>query len=184
MKVHSFTNEFPGRSNVLMSDIEVMPHKKTESFKAIGIWDTGATHSVITKRYAKKLNLIPIGIATVKGVNGTKNVNRYIIDLRVHPNVLIGSVIVTETDDLSADTNVAMLIGMDIIGIGDFAVSNHNGKTSFSFRIPSLEKIDFNTQRPHFDKPKPLKVTKKIGRNDPCPCGSGKKYKHCCGRKN
>lgn len=23
----------------------------------------------------------------------------------------------------------------------------------------------------------------KIGRNDPCPCGSGKKYKHCCGKK-
>ena len=22
----------------------------------------------------------------------------------------------------------------------------------------------------------------KVGRNDPCPCGSGKKYKHCCGR--
>ncbi len=25
-------------------------------------------------------------------------------------------------------------------------------------------------------------VGKKIGRNDPCPCGSGKKYKYCCGR--
>ena len=24
----------------------------------------------------------------------------------------------------------------------------------------------------------------KIGRNDPCPCGSGKKYKNCCGRNN
>jgi preprotein translocase subunit SecA len=23
----------------------------------------------------------------------------------------------------------------------------------------------------------------KIGRNDPCPCGSGKKYKKCCGNK-
>ncbi|MEM9290067.1 MAG: SEC-C metal-binding domain-containing protein [Acidobacteriota bacterium] len=23
-------------------------------------------------------------------------------------------------------------------------------------------------------------MTKAIGRNDPCPCGSGKKYKHCC----
>ena len=23
--------------------------------------------------------------------------------------------------------------------------------------------------------------TKKIGRNEPCPCNSGKKYKHCCG---
>ena len=30
-------------------------------------------------------------------------------------------------------------------------------------------------------KKQPRKVTK-IGRNDPCPCGSGKKYKQCCGR--
>ena len=28
----------------------------------------------------------------------------------------------------------------------------------------------------------PVKKGAKIGRNDPCPCGSGKKYKHCCGR--
>ena len=28
----------------------------------------------------------------------------------------------------------------------------------------------------------PVKVGKKPGRNDPCPCGSGKKYKNCCGR--
>ena len=28
----------------------------------------------------------------------------------------------------------------------------------------------------------PIKVEKKIGRNDPCPCGSGKKYKNCHGR--
>ncbi|MGB3091839.1 MAG: SEC-C metal-binding domain-containing protein [Candidatus Zixiibacteriota bacterium] len=25
-------------------------------------------------------------------------------------------------------------------------------------------------------------VGKRVGRNDPCPCGSGKKYKHCCGK--
>ena len=30
-------------------------------------------------------------------------------------------------------------------------------------------------------KPMPVHVEKKIGRNDPCPCGSGKKYKNCCG---
>ena len=29
---------------------------------------------------------------------------------------------------------------------------------------------------------KPIKKANKIGRNDPCPCGSGKKYKQCCGR--
>ncbi len=31
-------------------------------------------------------------------------------------------------------------------------------------------------------KKAPVKKGEKIGRNDPCPCGSGKKYKHCCGR--
>ncbi|WP_462279890.1 preprotein translocase subunit SecA [Salinivirga cyanobacteriivorans] len=31
-------------------------------------------------------------------------------------------------------------------------------------------------------KPQPVRVEKKVGRNDPCPCGSGKKYKHCHGR--
>lgn len=31
--------------------------------------------------------------------------------------------------------------------------------------------------------PAPVKSAgPKVGRNDPCPCGSGKKYKHCCGR--
>lgn len=30
-------------------------------------------------------------------------------------------------------------------------------------------------------KPAPVRKTKKIGPNDPCPCGSGKKYKNCCG---
>ena len=29
---------------------------------------------------------------------------------------------------------------------------------------------------------KPVKNESRIGRNDPCPCGSGKKYKQCCGR--
>ncbi len=31
-------------------------------------------------------------------------------------------------------------------------------------------------------KPEPVKVAEKTGRNDPCPCGSGKKYKKCCGK--
>lgn len=31
------------------------------------------------------------------------------------------------------------------------------------------------------EKKQPVKKAKKPGRNDPCPCGSGKKYKHCCG---
>ena len=33
-------------------------------------------------------------------------------------------------------------------------------------------------------KPVVLKASEKVGRNDPCPCGSGKKYKKCCGAAN
>lgn len=32
------------------------------------------------------------------------------------------------------------------------------------------------------EKKQPVRKAKKPGRNDPCPCGSGKKYKHCCGK--
>jgi hypothetical protein len=31
-------------------------------------------------------------------------------------------------------------------------------------------------------QPQPSRATPKVGRNDPCPCGSGKKYKKCCGK--
>jgi SWIM/SEC-C metal-binding protein len=30
--------------------------------------------------------------------------------------------------------------------------------------------------------PKPIEAQNKVGRNEPCPCGSGKKYKKCCGK--
>ncbi|HUS47230.1 MAG TPA: SEC-C metal-binding domain-containing protein [Phycisphaerae bacterium] len=33
------------------------------------------------------------------------------------------------------------------------------------------------------EKVEPIKGDAQIGRNDPCPCGSGKKYKKCCGGK-
>jgi preprotein translocase subunit SecA len=38
------------------------------------------------------------------------------------------------------------------------------------------------TNKAEESAPEPARVARKIGRNDPCPCGSGKKYKRCCGR--
>ncbi|HEY97122.1 MAG TPA: preprotein translocase subunit SecA [Dehalococcoidia bacterium] len=64
-------------------------------------------------------------------------------------------------------------------------------RTIFHVRIQERGKPPTQTQSPMAaaslgskgDK-KPVKAagSRKIGRNDPCPCGSGKKYKHCCGR--
>jgi len=32
------------------------------------------------------------------------------------------------------------------------------------------------------EKARPVRAGPKVGRNDPCPCKSGKKFKHCCGK--
>ena len=37
-------------------------------------------------------------------------------------------------------------------------------------------------QAPPQPKAQPVRVEKKVGRNEPCPCGSGKKYKQCHGK--
>ncbi|MDE7119643.1 MAG: SEC-C domain-containing protein [Muribaculaceae bacterium] len=36
---------------------------------------------------------------------------------------------------------------------------------------------------PRQQRPQPMKAQPKVGRNDPCPCGSGKKFKNCHGRQ-
>ena len=48
-------------------------------------------------------------------------------------------------------------------------------------RKMTMEKKDFQTNAPEAPR-EPVKKAAKIGRNDPCPCGSGKKYKYCHGR--
>jgi preprotein translocase subunit SecA len=43
-----------------------------------------------------------------------------------------------------------------------------------------LSQSHSNTQQKQ--RPQPVKVEKKVGRNELCPCGSGKKFKNCHGR--
>lgn len=48
--------------------------------------------------------------------------------------------------------------------------------------ITSFEQLQKMTAKGDSISGTPFSSAKKVGRNDPCPCGSGKKYKHCCGR--
>ena len=65
-------------------------------------------------------------------------------------------------------------------------------RTLFLIRVRQQEPIPFQSRRQApmsfshggGEEPQPVKKTaKKVGRNDPCPCGSGKKYKKCCALK-
>ena len=56
-------------------------------------------------------------------------------------------------------------------------------KTDFVTIIANISIIQDNNNQTKSNKKKidPKFIGKKIGRNEPCFCGSGKKYKHCCG---
>jgi len=61
-----------------------------------------------------------------------------------------------------------------------------DAKADWLYNLPEWDKI-FTPERKHElyleqKKSGTIVKPKKIGRNDPCPCGSGKKYKYCCGR--
>ena len=58
-----------------------------------------------------------------------------------------------------------------------YSASSDKAQRSIAGQMPKEAPKEIKTQ-----KAEPIRVEKKPGRNDPCPCGSGKKYKNCCGR--
>lgn len=158
-----------------LSDAHIAAKK---SVKCMALWDTGASNTVITPKLAKALNLPVTGMVNVNHAGGTSLVPKHIVNIMLPNDVGIPFTEVTEGNL----TGIDMLIGMDIISRGDFSITNVGGKTTFSFRIPSVETIDYCQNSGHVPPVKPIVKASKVGRNDPCPCGSGKKFKHCCGR--
>ncbi|MDT8718683.1 SEC-C domain-containing protein [Clostridium sp. 19966] len=62
-----------------------------------------------------------------------------------------------------------------------------DAKADYLYTLPQWEAIFSKEKRDEilrsWKDSKTIVKEKKIGRNDPCPCGSGKKYKKCCGAK-
>jgi predicted aspartyl protease len=137
------------------------------------IWDTGATGCVISPKVATDLGLIPIGLNEIHHGGGAEIAPVHLVSLFLSQKVRFPQIPVTQLNISGSD----ILIGMDVINKGDFAVSNLNGKTSFTFRIPSLKEVDFIAE---IKQPANASFPA-VSRNDPCPCGSGKKYKKCHG---
>ena len=178
-KIHALSSHFRGLANVIISDIEVRNPVTGMILQTKAIWDTGATNTVVTEEAAKKLGLLSFGKTNVSGVHGLKLVNRYFVNITLNNKSISLDIPVTECSALSPDESIGVLIGMDIINKGDFAITNHNGRTLMSFRVPSLQEIDFVQG---INQSHPVVTAKLPSRNDPCPCNSGKKYKHCCGK--
>jgi len=171
--------------NRIVTDIEISvafdpknaPKTTPTSVKTLALWDTGATKSVITTATVRALGLVPTGTTMVYHAGGSDQRNTYMVNMILPNHVRIPGVLVTECADLVG--NFGAIVGMDIINGSDFSISNVNGITKMTFRIPSIHAVDYvsEARRIRFSG---------VGRNDPCPCGkldaSGKplKFKNCC----
>lgn len=181
---HAFTTNAIGRLREIITDIGVsLPFIENNIDKTDGrilrtkaLWDTGATNCVVTKQTAKDLNLKPISVSKVFHADGESLAKVYLVNVYLPNNLVIPSVRVTECAD--NDGNFGVIIGMDVITTGDFTITNYEGNTTVSFRIPSIKTIDFVHEADELRKSQ----YKRVNRNDVCPCDSGLKFKKCHGK--
>ena len=175
--MRSFTTTNKSIVNVLQNVVEISKasiinsNSENKKCQFVATWDTGATNTMISQKVVDTCELIPTGMVQVATAGGIVQANTYIIDLVLPDNMVINNLTVT----CGTLNGTDVLIGMDIIQRGDFSVSNFSSQTKFTFRIPSLEHADFV-------KNSTIHAENKPSRNSKCTCGSGKKYKNCCGK--
>ena len=129
-----------------------MPYNPISKF---ALWDTGATGSFLTAATVRELNLVPTGTTTINhaaktGETNNYESNTYLVNFFLPNHVLIYGVTVSECEDIVG--NVGAIIGMDIITRGDFSMTNVNQKTWVSFRVPSMQSIDYVEQHNRLTK--------------------------------
>lgn len=147
-RFHALTTKADGTLRVLKVPVDVsMPvpanEQPAKTRKCEAVWDTGATGSVITQAVVDDLGLQPVGFTQVHTAGGTKTSPVYMVCMILSNGAVRINTRATLADLVDAGD---VLLGMDVIGLGDFAVTNVNGKTTVSFRIPSLEEIDYVAQ--------------------------------------
>lgn len=142
MDIRAFTASMPGKSLRLVCTVDLVCGENKKSVPAL--WDTGATASAISHDVVSSLKPKLFGQQRVSTPTGTKDVDTYCLDVFLPNSVKFEGLVVTDSE--IGSQGIGMLIGMDIIGDGDFAVTNLDGQTVFTYRYPSSKRIDFVKQ--------------------------------------
>lgn len=137
-----FTEKYTKIENRLLNKVVLCANGIVD--QALAQWDTGATNTCISEEIAKKYNLKPVSYAQSKTPSGKLTSPIYFIDIVLNNEVVFTNW--TVMGSKIGEQGIDILIGMDVISKGDFAISNYNGTTQFSFRIPSQEYVDYKAE--------------------------------------
>jgi gag-polyprotein putative aspartyl protease len=127
-------------------EIERVLPEQTQVFWKKALWDTGATQCCISDRLAIELGLEAEDYVEVSTATGIAEFPIYFIHL-VLPNRLVFHNIEVIEFSYGDDDDCDLIIGMDIMTQGDLSMTNQEGRTVFSFRIPSLHTLDFEAEK-------------------------------------
>lgn len=182
MTTYALSKRYEQIENCIESEVVIEDPITGKTINTIAIWDTGAMASVITKEVSEVLGISPSGSVPIKGVSGEYISNTYFVKITLNNENITVKRIVAESESISYKEGRGLLIGMDIISLGDFIITNHKGKTVMSFRVPSIEKIDFCDDLREANKYLRIYESRKKHGNEKCPCGSNKLFKNCHGK--
>lgn len=169
------------RQIIVKCHLSVPGENEKETDELNALWDTGAMTTCISEDMAERLGLTAVDSVPVIGANNEPfNAPVYAVRLRMGRFVIP---LVTVLGLPMKDSGHDVIIGMDVTTRGDFTLTNYQGKTTVSFREPSLERIDYVTElniQNKCEKIHAVNMAKKLP--DKCGCGSGKDYKNCHGK--
>lgn len=138
-KVHAFTEKRNRVEDRLINKVVI--GVKDKQIEADALWDTGATCTAVSDSVVKELGLVSYGKQQIKTPSGEKIVDQYLVNLALPNDVLVPNVVACGSE--IGNQGIDLLIGMNIIKLGDFAVSNFCGRTQFTFRMPSSRDADY-----------------------------------------
>jgi predicted aspartyl protease len=139
-KAYTFTKKYSAISKILTLPVKIRLAGTDKYYKTHGIIDTGAIVSIVSKNLVNKLSVMPHSYQFMDTASEQKIItpvyraSMILCDQIEITNLTVGDGILPEGEEC--------LIGMDILSLGDLAVTHFESKTWLSFRIPSLQSIE------------------------------------------
>lgn len=106
-------------------------------------WDTGASNTCVSHELVNRLGLVPDCDVNMSTPTNDVLSKAYLLDVMLPNGVGVKDVRAWGAD--IGRQGIDMLVGMDVMLLGEFSVSYKDGITSWSFRVPAMQNADLRT---------------------------------------
>ena len=139
MGLFAYTKKYHNFNGRILTQEHILHNETAIPIQAA--WDTGSTYTFISREFVQKYNLNVLNESSVSTPYG--KVKSGEVDITIILNNEMGFPVRALIQDYIHEEGVDLLIGMNIVSKGDFAISTYDDITCFSSGCPSQGLIDF-----------------------------------------